>query len=78
MKYLTPAVRRWIYGLCLAALPLLIHFGLVEPEAAPLWLAFVVALLNVNDQTAPRPILGKAFVSQFSKAAEDERRNGRG
>lgn len=26
----------------------------------------------------PRPILGKAFVSQFSKAAEDERRNGRG
>jgi len=25
----------------------------------------------------PRPILGKAFVSQFSKAAEDERRDGR-
>jgi hypothetical protein len=48
-KYLTPAVRRWIYGLAIAALPLLIYFGLVEPEAAPLWLAFVVALLNVRD-----------------------------
>lgn len=50
-RFLTPAVRRWIYGLAIAALPLLIYFGLVEPEAAPLWLAFVVALLNVrNDQ----------------------------
>lgn len=52
-KYLTPAVRRWIYGLALAALPLLIYFGLVEPEAAPLWLAFVVALLNVRDEQSP-------------------------
>jgi len=49
MKYLTPTRRRWLYGLCLAALPLLVYFGLVEAAAAPLWLAFVVALLNVND-----------------------------
>lgn len=50
-KHLTPAVRRWIYGLAIAALPLLIYFGLVEPEAAPLWAAFVVALLNVNEDS---------------------------
>lgn len=50
--YLTPAVRRYIYGLALAALPVLIYFGMVELEAAPLWLAFVVALLNVQDETA--------------------------
>jgi len=50
VKYLTPALRRWLYGVCIAALPVLIYFGLVEPEAAPLWLAFVVALLNVNDE----------------------------
>lgn len=49
-NYLTPTVRRWLYGLCIAALPLLIYFGLVQPEAAPLWLAFVVALLNVNPE----------------------------
>ncbi len=73
MKHLTPTVRRWLYGVCLAALPLLIYQGLVEPMAAPLWLAFVVALLNVNDVTATPSILGKAFVS-----VEDERRNGRG
>jgi len=29
------------------------------------------------DAQPPRPILGKAFTSQFSKAAEDERRDGR-
>ncbi len=47
---LTPVVRRWVYGICIASLPLLISFELVEPEAAPLWLAFVVAILNVKDE----------------------------
>lgn len=47
---LSPTARRWTYGLCLASLPLLIHFGLVEPEAAPLWAAFALALLNVQDE----------------------------
>ena len=46
-KYLTPTIRRWIYSLALAALPVLIFYGLVAPEAAPLWLAFVLALVNV-------------------------------
>ena len=50
MKYLTPTVRRWIYSLALAAGPVLVYYGLVEPEATPLWLAFLVALLNVNDE----------------------------
>jgi hypothetical protein len=49
---LTPARRRWLYGLCLAALPLLVYFGLVDVKAAPLWLAFVVAILNVRDDEA--------------------------
>lgn len=47
--FLTPAVRRWMYGLAVAALPILVYFGLVEPEASPLWLAFIVAFLNVNE-----------------------------
>ena len=46
-RYLTPVVRRWVYGLALAALPVLVYYGLVAVEAAPLWLAFVLALLNV-------------------------------
>lgn len=46
---LSPTQRRWLYGLCLAALPLLIAYGLVDPKVAPLWAAFVVALLNIRD-----------------------------
>lgn len=49
MKHLTPTVRRWVYGIALALLPVLVYHGLVEPEASPLWLAFVLALLNVTD-----------------------------
>lgn len=48
-KYLTPRVRKWLYAICLAALPLLIAYGLVDAKVAPLWAAFVVALLNVNE-----------------------------
>lgn len=49
-RYLTPVVRRWTYGVCLASFPVLVHYGLVEPEAAPLWGAFALALLNVQDE----------------------------
>ena len=49
-KYLTPVVRRWVYGTALASLPVLVFYGLVEPEASPLWAAFALALFNVKDE----------------------------
>lgn len=49
MKHLTPARRRWVYSLALAAFPVLVFYGLVDPKAAPLWLGFALALLNVQD-----------------------------
>lgn len=55
-QYLTPARRRWIYGIAIAVLPLLIAYGVVSKEDAPLWIALVGAVLvpglavaNVND-----------------------------
>ena len=50
MKHLTPTVRRWVYSLAVASLPVLVHYNLVEPEASPLWLAFVLAFVNVTDE----------------------------
>jgi hypothetical protein len=47
---LNPVVRRWAYGVCLVSFPVLVHYGLVEPEAAPLWAGFALALLNVEDE----------------------------
>lgn len=49
LALLTPKRRKWLYALCLAALPLLVAYGLVDVKVAPLWAAFVVALLNVNE-----------------------------
>ena len=44
-RYLTPAVRKWIYGLALALLPLLIGYGVLSAEDAPLWAALIGAVL---------------------------------
>ena len=43
--WLTPAVRKWIYGIALAVLPLLIAYGVLSAEQAPLWIALVGAIL---------------------------------
>lgn len=41
-----PEVRKWIYGVSLAVIPLLIAFGVVRSEDAPLWIALAGAVLN--------------------------------
>lgn len=48
--FLTPAVRRWVYGIALAAAALLTLYGVLPAEAAPVWLALVVAILNVPSE----------------------------
>lgn len=50
MKHLTPARRRWLYRVSIAAFAVAVFYGLIDPEAAPLGLALVLALLNVNDE----------------------------
>lgn len=37
----TPARRRYIYRVATAALPLLVFYGLVADQAAPLWAALI-------------------------------------
>lgn len=44
-KYLTREVRKWIYGICLAAVPLLVLYGVIDEAAAPLWVAFIGAVV---------------------------------
>lgn len=50
-KILTPTVRRYIYGVCIATVPVLVYFNLLPPEAAPVILPLVLAVLNVQDDT---------------------------
>lgn len=48
-------LRAYLYPVLLAALPLLVAFGVITEDAAPLWAALVAALLGVGTATAYRP-----------------------
>lgn len=55
-RYLTPAVRRWFYGIALAVVPLLVLYGILDEQSAPLWVALIsavvvpgLAIANVSD-----------------------------
>lgn len=37
--------RKWLYGVVLAAVPLLVAYGVIEESMAPLWIAAVAAVL---------------------------------
>ena len=38
--------RKWLYTVALAAVPLLVLYGAISQEAAPLWLGLLAALLG--------------------------------
>ena len=44
-KYLTREVRKWVYGICLAVVPLLVLYGVIDEAAAPLWIAVIGAVV---------------------------------
>lgn len=42
---LTPARRRWVYRVALAAVPLLVAYGILSARDAALWVALVGAVV---------------------------------
>lgn len=40
--------RTYVYGIAVAVLPILVAYGLLSADQAPLWLALVAALLAVG------------------------------
>jgi hypothetical protein len=44
-KYLTRDVRKWLYGVSLTVVPLLVAYGVLEESAAPLWIALIGSVL---------------------------------
>lgn len=49
-------VRRWAYGVGVAVAALLTFYGLLPPEAAPLWLGLLLAALNTRPPATPDEI----------------------
>lgn len=56
VSWLTPQVRGWIYGLITALVPLLIIYGVLDEQTAPLWLALAASILGTSTALAHTPI----------------------
>lgn len=48
MNTFTPAVRKWIYGIVAAGIPILVLFGTVAAEDIQVWLNFAAAVLGLG------------------------------
>ena len=44
-KLLSRQGRKWLYGISLAVIPLLVAYGVIEKTDAPLWVALVGSVL---------------------------------
>lgn len=53
--WLTPDLRRWLYVVITAAVPLLITYGYVEQTTAPQWLALAASVLGTGTALAHTP-----------------------
>ena len=60
ISWLTPAVRRWVYGIITAAVPLLVVYGIIEAATAPLWLALAASVLGTATALAHTPTGGES------------------
>lgn len=54
-RWLTPQVRRWLYGILTAAVPLLVVYGILEADAAPLWVSLAASILGTATALAHTP-----------------------
>lgn len=56
MTWLTPQARGWLYGILTALIPLLITYGVVDQQSAPLWLALAASILGTSTALAHTPL----------------------
>lgn len=52
-KILNPTVRRWLYGIAIASVPLAVALGWLEPIYVPIVVPLIVAVFNVKDDALP-------------------------
>jgi len=55
LAWLTPDVRRWLYGIATALVPILVVYGVIEASTAPMWVALVASVLGTGTALAHVP-----------------------
>jgi DMSO/TMAO reductase YedYZ heme-binding membrane subunit len=49
-------VRRWVYGVAIAAVPFAVYAGWIDPEASPIVLPLILALVMVKPDGTPEDV----------------------
>lgn len=65
VSWLTPQVRGWIYGIITALVPLLIIYGVLDEQTAPLWLALAASILGTSTALAHTPLKKESLTIDF-------------
>ena len=55
VAWLTPEVRRWLYGIATALVPILVVYGVIESSTEPMWVALVASVLGTSTALAHVP-----------------------
>lgn len=48
LDWLTPDVRRWLYAIATALVPILVVYGVIESSTAPRWVALAASVLGTG------------------------------
>jgi hypothetical protein len=67
--FLSMRNRQWLYGLAMMTVPLLVAYDALEPDKAPIWLAFAAAFLGI---AAPATALANISPDENDIATADE------
>ena len=65
VSWLTPQVRGWLYGVLTALIPLLITYGVLDQQTAPLWLALGASILGTSTALAHTPLKKESLTIDF-------------
>lgn len=55
-KIFNRQVRKYVYLLSVAFVPVAVYFGWIEPEASAIVLPFILALLNLSPSDVEQPV----------------------
>jgi hypothetical protein len=81
MPHIPMEVRRWIYGVSLAAVPLFVALGILEDEIAPLVIALIgaviapsLALANMSPDNDLNPHWDEEDEADLAELEEEDHR----
>ena len=58
-------IRKYVYGVAIAAVPFAVHYGWIEPEASVVILPLLMALLNLTPKEVAQEVYNEDEFSEY-------------